>query len=340
MRQFQRDRFIVLGTLTISTAVVFLSLLFTVDWQAVSRALRSTNFPQSLIATNEVLQVVIAIVAVIAVGTVPLFRYLRTESDDDVRKNLSGDVRYLAKSLEVRRLRERLTRLEAAKAGVDADASDRLVESLRTQLVTSATADIDGALGEKYGPAKEIMSRVTYVRQRVDTLINRLEQEIRALVKRGNVNLLLGIAITILAVSILGYVALGPTISAENWRNLLPSYLLRLSLVVFVEIFAFFFLRLYRTTLSEIKYFHNEISNFEAKALALEVAMIAASPELVTRATEELARTERNFVLSKDQTTVDLERARLDGQHVKELTGVVSQWLQERRIKYPPRVHH
>jgi hypothetical protein len=92
------------------------------------------------------------------------------------------------------------------------------------------------------------------------------------------------------------------------------AFVPRISLVLLIEMFAYFFLRLYKSTLTEIKYFQNEITSIEAKYLALIVAATGKKEEQLSGVLEQLARTERNFILDKGQTTVDLERNRLDHQ--------------------------
>ena len=143
-------------------------------------------------------------------------------------------------------------------------------------------------------------------------MVARLETEIRALMRRGNLNLVLGTVTTTGAVAVLAYIALTATVTVENWRAVLPTYALRLSLVVFVEVFAFFFLRLYRASLHDIKYFQNEITNIQSRFLALEFSVLSSDGAAANKVIDELARTERNFVLSKGQTTLEIERVRLE----------------------------
>lgn len=138
----------------------------------------------------------------------------------------------------------------------------------------------------------------------------RLGQEIQALAKRGNLNLILGISTTITGLVVLGYAVFAPP-SLNTAAEILAYFVPRVSLVLLIEVFAYFFLKLYKQSLGEIKYFQNEITNVEAKNLALQVALRADDSALRSKVAEALAATERNFILSKDQTTVDLERDRI-----------------------------
>lgn len=86
----------------------------------------------------------------------------------------------------------------------------------------------------------------------------------------------------------------------------------RLSFVLFTELFALFFLKLYKGNLAELKYYQNEITNLEMKHLALRLAMASTKEDILKEVLRNIVATERNFVLQKEQTTVELERARLE----------------------------
>jgi len=95
---------------------------------------------------------------------------------------------------------------------------------------------------------------------------------------------------------LLGYVVFQARFSANNLVSVASYYVPRLSLVLFIELFAYFFLNLYKSSLSEVKYFQNEMTNIEVRFTALGVALEAGDDELVREVTAELAKTERNFI--------------------------------------------
>jgi len=101
---------------------------------------------------------------------------------------------------------------------------------------------------------------------------SRLKSEIRALSRRGNLNLVIGVLTTVAAVSLLVYMVLGNPLNLRDVPGVLGYYVPRVSTVVFVEVFAFFFLRLYKFNLAEIKYYQNELTTMAA----LRVAIVAA----------------------------------------------------------------
>jgi hypothetical protein len=153
----------------------------------------------------------------------------------------------------------------------------------------------------------------------------RLLAEMAALGRRANVNLGVGGGIALFGLGFLAYVVLRaePATADGGAAAFAQGYLPRLSLVVAIEFLAYFFLSLYRSNLAEIKYFQNEITNVEARMLALRVALGAKSEEMTRDVVAQLARTERNFVIEKGHTTVELERARLESEGSAALGKVI-----------------
>lgn len=91
-----------------------------------------------------------------------------------------------------------------------------------------------------------------------------------------------------------------------------------------IEIFAYFFLSLYKAGLSEIKYFQNEITSVESKYLALKVALYSEEKDNIKYVVEQLAKAERNFLLAKGQSTVELERMKSEQQSTLDILGKVT----------------
>jgi hypothetical protein len=152
---------------------------------------------------------------------------------------------------------------------------------------------------------------------------DRFLAEMAALGRRANVNLGVGGGIALFGLGFLAFVVLRAEPAAAGASAFAQGYLPRLSLVVAIEFLAYFFLSLYRSNLAEIKYFQNELTNVEARMLALRVALDQKSDELTREVVSQLARTERNFLIEKGHTTVELERARLEGEGAATLSRVI-----------------
>jgi hypothetical protein len=141
---------------------------------------------------------------------------------------------------------------------------------------------------------------------------SRLQAQVTTLGSRANVNLAIGIVATITGLAVMGFAVYAKPDTPLTTEGLLSYLIPRVSLAVFVEIFAFFFLRLYRATLEEMKYVHNELSNAEARFAAASAGLAGKDARIQARLLTALVKTERNFVLEKGATTVELERARLE----------------------------
>lgn len=98
-----------------------------------------------------------------------------------------------------------------------------------------------------------------------------------------------------------------------------------MSFVIVVELFAYFFLRLYKNGFDEIKYFQNEITNIEMKVMSLKYVQEFKSEDMIKELAMHLMKTERNFILEKGQTTVSIEKDRLQNLSDSKLTNIISE---------------
>ena len=144
--------------------------------------------------------------------------------------------------------------------------------------------------------------------------------EISSLFRRGTVNLAFGIATAMAGVYLLW--AFFPDMRSTEGTTIsfVENFAPRISLVIFIEVFAYFFLRLYSSSLMEIKYFQNEMTNVESKFLALYAAVNSGDQQSIQQVVLLLAKTERNYILQKGQTTVGLEHLRAEKETITSLS--------------------
>lgn len=164
----------------------------------------------------------------------------------------------------------------------------------------------------------------------VEKFTNRLQKEIEQLTRGANLYITFGSVITAGAATILFYTVtdlsnyfndpyLGtrPALTSTDWFSVIS----RFSIVVFVEVFAFYYLRLYRSTMDTVKYYQNEITNIEMRLMAVHSLQTLTAPDSESAGTliSSLANSERNFVIQKGQTTVDLEKQKLDSTQISSI---------------------
>jgi hypothetical protein len=149
--------------------------------------------------------------------------------------------------------------------------------------------------------------------------------ELESLGRRGNLNLALGAVTTVVGLALLGLSVFSELSAAKDIWTFVSHFVPRLTLVLMIELFAYFFLSLYKTSLGEIKYFQNELTNIESKQIALRAALSGTDQAVVSGILTKLADTDRNHILSKDQTTVELEKARIE----RDGRGEIAKYLSE-----------
>ncbi|WP_139842022.1 hypothetical protein [Acinetobacter sp. ANC 3832] len=143
----------------------------------------------------------------------------------------------------------------------------------------------------------------------------RLKSHLDDLNRKANLNLVSGLTFCLLGLGFIFYSLIAYTPSnPPNLNNTLIYFLPRISLTILIEVFSYFFLNLYRKNLEDIKYFQNEVTNLESQYLAILYAFEQNNGQVKAKVIETLMNTERNFILKKDETTLDLERNRIDAQ--------------------------
>jgi hypothetical protein len=77
-------------------------------------------------------------------------------------------------------------------------------------------------------------------------------------------------------------------------KSLLSFYIPRITTVILIETFAYFFLKLYRQNLEEIKYYQNELTTLAAQEIAWQASIVANMPEATSAVIQQLAKSDRN----------------------------------------------
>jgi len=154
--------------------------------------------------------------------------------------------------------------------------------------------------------------KINRINRDFESINQRIGFEITRLSKSANINLVFGSLSTLFAIGFLGYEVLYNPVNFTELIPLLSHYIPRISIVIFVELFAFFFLKIYKTNLSDIKYFHNEKTNIDLKLIAIKSAISSKNETIIQLAIEELANTERNFILKKGESTIEIEKEKMD----------------------------
>jgi len=187
--------------------------------------------------------------------------------------------------------------------------TDQLIERVLREGGEELLRRADGRLFESLKTRHEFQS----INNTFEESKARLYLEISRLERKSNFNLSLGGITTIIGISLLWYAVFSHPQVVSSVEGFAIAFLPRLSVVILLQVFSFFFLKLYKSNLSEVKYFQNEITNVELRQIAVNAAMERAKDDQWKDLLVILLNTERNRILEKGQTTIDIEHARIDG---------------------------
>lgn len=199
-------------------------------------------------------------------------RVLTTQGSDDspstrddgafaqVIDELQSQVRELRRSQALR-----------SKTGGDLTEADKieLLASIRQEFAAVLIAENEKQKSEAVAQQLDLV----HIRKAIDSAMNRLVSELGALTRRGNLNLVIGTLTTLVAIGLLIYMVQGHTADLTTMPTLLSYYIPRISTVVFVELFGFFFLRLYKAGLGELKYYQNELTTLATFSIAVDLTV-------------------------------------------------------------------
>lgn len=228
---------------------------------------------------------------------------------------------------EISSLKKQLSNSESLGEVITDETKGEIVEILRAKIVKESFDQASQDVLQKIEGNIKNLNHLKEVEGVFSRTLKRLYSEINALSRRGNLNLSIGILTTIIGLGILGYFVLEIDSIPEDTMAFIAHFIPRLSLVILIEVFAYFFLKLYKSSLAEIKYFQNEMTNVEAKLAAIKCSIMTSDTKSTSGVIQALSATERNAVLEKDQTTAEIEKARIEYQNISTLSEKVSNIL-------------
>lgn len=181
-----------------------------------------------------------------------------------------------------------------SSAGFSKEEKSAIAASVTEKLTQDITDRLAYTWENKFKQAASTAENVREISNTASDMKMRLRQEVDTLSKRANVNLTFGVMISLVGIVILSYFIYITTTELSNGLNTMDIFIrfaIRFSLVAFIQIFAYFFLRLYRYSIFETKYFQNEITNIDARFLALQTALFTEDKLLLSALAKELTKT-------------------------------------------------
>lgn len=335
-RSYDRERRkrVVLMTVPSVIGISILTIGFVIGYDYISIDL---GFDPIIIVSLSSLFIVLSLSVILLTYLQSGFKYFKSpktisyiyesEKDNFIKEVRSEIDQRISNSDQTKRLTELEERLgEINLRSIDLADEDRenILSQLQVNLKQSAKEDFLEEIRVSIEEDQTVFQLKKELEEQYKTTIYRLTLELSALSRRGNLNLLLGILTAVAGILLLGYFVFSMPAPDENFLTFTANFIPRVSIVLLVEIFSYFFLRLYSTSLIEIKYFQNEITNLEAKFLALRTALHSKKENLVGNVIDELARTERNAIIRKGETTAAIERSRAEKDSVASISKTLT----------------
>lgn len=245
-------------------------------------------------------------------------------------------------SAEIKTIFEKLEVFES-KSGLTIGEKEKIINGIVEHVNHDVVSSIFNREAAKFKEDLLAGLNIDRLTSASNAMIGRLKREVSDLRLRSNVNLIIGMAITTVGVYLLwntvsmidtsvllkALASEGEESNQKFIKNLVLPLVPRMLLVVFVEIFAYFFLSLYKSCLSEIKHFQNELTNVESKLAAVEFSYMTKNQDGIKLAIEALSKTERNFILEKGQTTVELEKAKSESELTRNIIKTIPSFFKK-----------
>lgn len=229
--------------------------------------------------------------------------------------------------IEINELKEQITEIKQLIAKIGEGELQNIAEQLRANLVTDAADDFVLELKKKIAADDKLRQVRISTKSAFSESEERLSTEVGMLRARANTNMFIGVFIALFGASILALALFTSENKFTSLSDLVLHMAPRLSVVVLVEIFAYFFLSMYRSNLAEVRYYQNEITNIELKKVGTLLSIANSSTDSVAKL---LSATDRNSVLKSNQTTQELERLKIERNGMKNTLDTLTSILGKR----------
>jgi hypothetical protein len=273
-------------------------------------------------------------VIVAALGTLLIGLYIGGKQEDSSKKKTRGSgfvsIQYMQRKIEDVR-EEVLSKLTDFENIGELKRDFRKLFHDQVDAITkeSIITEVTGQFG------KEILSktRMDIVDDEFQAMKKRIALETGRITRYAMINLLIGFVTTFFVIVFLAYSLLGVKTQDMAANEYIMHFIPRLSLSILIEIFSFFFLKLYGKNLEDIKYWNNERTNLEMKIIAIKAAFLSDDKKIIGELVKTISTTERNFILKKGETTVELEKNKLTETANTNIVGTLLKLLDVSKAK-------
>lgn len=181
-------------------------------------------------------------------------------------------------SKNINEIRRDLERLKILQEYLAEDKREEIVNLLVSKIESQSNDEIINKI-LKNKKENDLMSMFE---QKYEFLILDLTNIISVQNNKANVNLLLGIISAVSGVTFLAFSFVAIDFSLDIPLSVFAmNFLPKLSIVLIIETLSFFFLKLYKKSLDEVKYFSNQLTGIRLRLLSFETALLLEDKELI-----------------------------------------------------------
>lgn len=303
------DLRVLLGVILLPIYLLFVKILF------------SNDLIESVLSENIIVPLVITIIGILVIVMILLLRYLNTNSKERKRESLIYEDNVLKNKFNFIDNKLRSLTQERSLNNIDVDNYlKETYEVVKKKLITETSDDLKESWKEEFEKQENSNEINSIISRGFRETFERIRYEISRLKRNSSLNLVLGIYITMMGIGILVYSLYIGKNDFDTVTAFLINFLPKLSLVIFVEIFAYFFLSLYKSSLNEIKFHQNELTKLEMKYIALSLTNKFENKESQVELTRELF-IESNYEISLDEKEPEEKDRKLSGDNITEIVS-------------------
>jgi len=201
------------------------------------------------------------------------------------KKTITPDMRAGAELNDTfSRLAKEVTSLKAAQLDALGGNRQELIDALKPTVYEGIADELE----ERFRQRLLQFTRDQEIRDSFAAAEQRLRDELSALSRRGNLNLFIGVITTFIAVGLLTYMVLSAAVDFHDLTSLLSHYIPRLGLVLLIEVFSYFFLRLYKSTLAEMRVYQTDLTALTIQRVAVVAGLSTGDPAEAAALSKEL----------------------------------------------------
>ncbi len=186
-------------------------------------------------------------------------------------------------------------------------------------------------IADVYNSKEDGIKKILFLVSSFERIEVRIDLEIDRLIRFSKQNLLLGTLISIAAITFLVYEykygLILPLKFGEkpDFSQVALYYFPKISVVILIEVIAFFFLRLYKKSIDDIKQLQNEKTGVDFKIISLKVALLSNN-------SDELSKVINLINMYKKETETIPKIDKDDSQNIKNIIDLIKDVTQKIKI--------